>query len=167
MNICGLACSSSLSSSPWSRCTSDSSFSMTCTTSMSVSWTPCLSKYVNLFPNLDPWVLSYPQPCPSLLLPNILRRPLYKGSPVLAVPGLVKGCPSLPCNPPSGSTHPNFPQAPANTPSCTRVPPSSLPQIPVPPLGTLDGLVPGIYAFCLSTGHICIPAIGGYRGTLA
>ncbi|GAB5584672.1 glycerophosphoinositol inositolphosphodiesterase GDPD2 isoform X1 [Prionailurus iriomotensis] len=32
--------------------------------------------------------------------------------------------------------------------------------IPVPTLGTLDGLVPGISAGHLSTCHICIPAIG-------
>lgn len=120
---------------------------------------PSASANVSTYsPPWDPWVLSHPQPCPALLLPNILTRPLHEISPVLGVPDPVKGCPSLPSSPPSGSTYPNSPQATPNTPSCTRKPPSPLPQIPVPPLGTLDGLVPGIYAFRLSTGHICVPA---------
>lgn len=166
--VSGLVCSSSPSSSPWAGCTSDSSSSMTCTTSMSVSWTPPLPQPTCL-PIPHPRTLGAPssQPCPALLWPILLRRPLHEVSPVLGAAGPVEGCPSLPSSPPSGCTQANSPQATANTHSGTWTLPSFLPQIPVPPLGTLDGLVPGIRAGHLSTGHICIPAIGGSRGLLA
>lgn len=39
----------------------------------------------NYTPPWDPWVLSHPQPCPALLLPNLFRKSLHEGSPILGV----------------------------------------------------------------------------------